>query len=321
MRWLAILLAAAGLGVPAASAAYAATATSASAHPALTLKASGVNGSVGAIISGARWSVSGTVAHYRPGERVRLHAFLDGRPVLSRTTAVRHVGDHGRYSFTLALSGIGRLSVRTLIAATATTPRIVSRTFSLWSVAPVISPGQRSYAVRILQHQLSALHYVVGAPGVYDARTQRAVLAFRKMAGLPLTEVADATVFSAIAAGEGVFTVRYPSQGRHIEADLTHQVLALIGANGVPQRLYPISSGKPSTPTVLGHFAIYLKTPGVNSEGMVDSSYFYTGYAIHGYYSVPTYAASHGCLRCPIPDAAAIYAWATLGTQVDIYYR
>ena len=64
-----------------------------------------------------------------------------------------------------------------------------------------------------------------------------------------------------------------------------------------------MSSGKPSTPTVIGRFRVYSKTPGTNAEGMVDSNYFIRGYAIHGYAEVPTYAASHGCLRVPIPDA------------------
>ena len=51
---------------------------------------------------------------------------------------------------------------------------------------------------------------------------------------------------------------------------------------------------------------------------MVDSNYFIRGYAIHGYAEVPTYAASHGCLRVPIPDAPAIYAgcgWARRSTS------
>ena len=52
---------------------------------------------------------------------------------------------------------------------------------------------------------------------------------------------------------------------------------------------------------------------------MVDSNYFIRGYAIHGYAEVPTYAASHGCLRVPIPDAAAIYGWVQTGTPVDVY--
>jgi len=86
------------------------------------------------------------------------------------------------------------------------------------------------------------------------------------------------------------------------------------------RRIYTISSGKPSTPTVLGRFRVYLKAPGENSEGMVDSNYFIRGYAIHGYHEVPAYAASHGCLRVPIPDAPAIYAWVQVGTPVDVYY-
>lgn len=54
---------------------------------------------------------------------------------------------------------------------------------------------------------------------------------------------------------------------------------------------------------------------------MVDSNYFIRGYAIHGYAEVPTYAASHGCLRVPIPDAASIYSWVRIGTPVDVYYE
>ena len=83
--------------------------------------------------------------------------------------------------------------------------------------------------------------------------------------------------------------------------------------------LYTMSSGKPSTPTVIGRFRVYSKTPGTNAEGMVDSNYFIRGYAIHGYAEVPTYAASHGCLRVPIPDAPSIYAWVQYGTPVDVY--
>ena len=80
-----------------------------------------------------------------------------------------------------------------------------------------------------------------------------------------------------------------------------------------------VTMGFFNTPTVIGHFQVYSKTPGTNSHGMVDSNYFIRGYAIHGYAEVPTYAASHGCLRVPIPDAAAIYGWVREGTPVDVY--
>jgi lipoprotein-anchoring transpeptidase ErfK/SrfK len=52
---------------------------------------------------------------------------------------------------------------------------------------------------------------------------------------------------------------------------------------------------------------------------MVHSSYFIGGYAIHGYVSVPAYAASHGCLRVPIPSAWSIYTWVRMGDIVDVY--
>ena len=84
-------------------------------------------------------------------------------------------------------------------------------------------------------------------------------------------------------------------------------------------RIYAVSSGKASTPTVLGRFRIYSKTIGTNAKGMVDSSYFIGGYAIHGYVSVPTFPASHGCVRVPIPNARSIYDWLRIGDRVDVY--
>jgi peptidoglycan hydrolase-like protein with peptidoglycan-binding domain len=329
MRWLSGLLVAVALAIPSVAFADGAASSRAGASPAarasaaaeLTLTPALVNGSVDAIISDAAWQLNGVVSTYVAHQRVVLHVFRDGVRVITRTLKIRRHGHHGVFSASLRVGGIGRLTVRAIHSATPAQGRLVSRTFGLWLVAPGVLPGQQSYAVRVLQYQLSALHYVVGAPGVYDDRTQRAVLAFRKMVGLARTEQADPSVFSALAAGEGAFPVRFPSHGRHVEADLTHQVLALIDAGGVVARLYPVSSGKPSTPTALGSFSVYRKDFGTNAVGMVDSNYFNGGDAIHGYAEVPTYAASHGCLRVPIPDAPDIYSWVQFGTPVDVYYR
>jgi peptidoglycan hydrolase-like protein with peptidoglycan-binding domain len=181
--------------------------------------------------------------------------------------------------------------------------------------------GERGPAVLLLQHELSSLHYVVGRLGTYDARTARAVLTFRKMTGMVRNEVADPTVFAKLAAGDGVFHVRYPHQPRHVEGDLTHQVLALVGANGQVQRLYPMSSGRPTLRTQTGIFRVYLQELGTNNDGMVDSNFFNGGDAIHGYAEVPVYPYSHGCLRVPIPDALSIHNWLHIGTIVDVYYR
>jgi lipoprotein-anchoring transpeptidase ErfK/SrfK len=62
-----------------------------------------------------------------------------------------------------------------------------------------------------------------------------------------------------------------------------------------------------------------MKQPGTNAKGMVHSSYFIRGYAIHGYSSVPPYNASHGCLRVPVPNAWFIYNWVKMGDRVSVY--
>jgi hypothetical protein len=303
-----------------------------------------VNGSLHAVVSGARWRLGGTVSTYVPGQSVEVVVYRDGRQIATRTVAVlpgptattapagatgvsgpsgaAGTSGPGEFSTSFHMSGAGELTVQVTHALTTAQELLVSDPLHLHLVGSDVRPEEKGLAVQILQADLTREHYVVGARGVYDARTQRAVLAFRKVADMARTIVADDSVFKALAAGRGKFKVRYPKNGRHVEGDLTHQVLALIGANGKVQHIYPISSGKPSTPTQPGNFVVWMREPGVNNDGMVDSSFFNGGDAIHGYDPVPSYPASHGCLRVPIPDALAIYDWiAGTGVPVNVYYR
>ena len=108
--------------------------------------------------------------------------------------------------------------------------------------------------------------------------------------------------------------MRYRHDGRHVEADLTRQVLAEIEPGGRVQRDLHDELGQAlDADRDRALPACTRRRPGTNAKGMVDSNYFIRGYAIHGYAEVPTYAASHGCLRVPIPNAAAIYAWVQYG--------
>jgi hypothetical protein len=125
-------------------------------------------------------------------------------------------------------------------------------------------------------------------------------------------------VFARLFAGKGGYRLRHPNAGRHVEANLSLQVLVLAD-HGRPQAIYHMSSGKASTPTVVGVFRFYRKGPGFNSEGMYYSNYFIRGYAIHGYHSVPAYNASHGCLRVPLSDARSIYGRISMGEQIFVY--
>ena len=144
-------------------------------------------------------------------------------------------------------------------------------------------------------------------------------MAYRKVNGMPRSYSASESIVRRVLAGKGAFKPKYPGDGRHVEADISRQVLALVNRRGRVHRVYHTSTGAPATPTVIGRFRVYRKSIGTNAVGMVHSSYFIRGYAIHGYPSVPAYNASHGCLRVPIPNAWSIYEWVRMGSVVRVY--
>jgi hypothetical protein len=273
------------------------------------------------LLTGERLVVRGTVSPFVAGQSVTVRFEEDGRRVAtSRVSVLPGSNGTGRFRLGYSPRGPGLVQVGASHAASPELSAFTAQTRSVRYVSPDMSEGARGPSVWVLQSRLRALHYAVPLSGVFDEGTGQAVIAYRKLTGLERAPDTDAQLFHLLQRGAGAFRVRYPSDGRHVEADLAAQVLAEIEPGARVRRIYTISSGKPSTPTVLGRFRVYLKTPGVNSEGMVDSNYFIRGYAIHGYPEVPTYAASHGCLRVPIPDAPAIYAWVQVGTPVDVYY-
>ena len=178
--------------------------------------------------------------------------------------------------------------------------------------------GERGVKVLLLQRALAEQHFATPVTGYYDDGTARAVLAFRKTNDMSRDGYATHEVYAKLLRHRGAFKLRYPKAGKHVEFDWSRQVLAL-AQNGKPYRTYHTSSGTPATPTVFGTYRFYLKTPGTNAKGMVDSNYFIGGYAIHGYASVPAYPASHGCLRVPIPNARQIYDWVDIGDPIFLY--
>jgi lipoprotein-anchoring transpeptidase ErfK/SrfK len=279
-----------------------------------------VNGRSAAILAGDRFRIRGAVKPYIAGQSVVVRFYRGEKKIASKKVTVQASGDPSAGMFVLGYRAgkAGHITVRASHRATAELATIVAKGRGVDVLPLRARPGSKGLAVRVLQAKLKSLGYVTGAKGVYDARTARAVLAFRKVTGMARTQVASKDVFRKLARGAGAFKVRFPKQGKHVEADLSLQVLALIRGSKV-QRIYPISSGKPSTPTVLGTFKVYSKTPGTNAKGMVFTSYFHGGYGIHGYAEVPIYAASHGCLRTPVPDAVSIFRWISYGDAVDVY--
>lgn len=272
--------------------------------------------------AGRAFRVRGTVTPFVAGQRVRVRLYRGKELASVKTKRVLPAGDGSTGVFVAAFRTTvrGRYRMGVTHARTPELAFLHATSDPISVIAPSAAPGQTGFSVEVMQRLLRDLGYVPGARGVYDDRTARAVLAFRKVSGLARTTTASHVVLRRMITGGGRFQVRFPQHGRHVEADLTHQVIALID-DGKVQRIYPTSSGKASTPTILGSYRVYRKSPGTNAKGMVHSSYFIRGYAIHGFASVPTYPASHGCLRVPVPDALSIFGWIQMGDYVDTYYR
>jgi hypothetical protein len=287
----------------------------------LSVQPEKVGGSSSSVLAGNAWRVRGTLVPFVADQRVAVRFYRGNRKIAVKNVRVlpSRTGKSGYFLVSFRARQPGRVTVRASHRATPQLRTAIAKGVSVDVLPLRATAGARGLAVRLLQRRLARLGYVVGVRGLFDDRTARAVMAFRKVVGMARTTVADREVFRRLARGQGAFRVRFPQHGRHVEADISRQVMALIGAGGKVERIYHISSGAPGTPTILGTFHVYSRQLGTNAKGMVHSSYFIRGYAIHGYYVVPPYNASHGCLRVPIPDALSIHDWLRIGTTVDTY--
>src|SRR5262249_14066450 len=254
---------------------------------------------------------------YVASEKVTVRVYRGSKKLQVRALTLKPVNGNSAGVATVKVKSAkpGVLSIKASHRATPALATVVAETLRVQALRPFASSGSRGPVVRLLQARLAAEHYAVPRTGVYDVGTGEAVLAWRKVTGIARNEIASEQVFSGLLAGKGQWHVRHPKDGHHVEARLGKQVLALIGGRKV-QAIYHMSSGKPSTPTVRGRFHVYMKAAGTNAKGMFDSNYFIRGYAIHGYPEVPTYNASHGCLRVPNHDAPTIYNWLRIGDVV-----
>jgi hypothetical protein len=322
MRRSITLLVVAGAIAPAVPATAAAQATPAPAAPKLSITTEQVTvtGGRASALTGRQWRVRVVLKPFVAGQTAVVRFYRGGRRIQAAQLplAPSATGQSAFATFSFKSAKPGRILIRATHFATPQLATLRAKAVGVSIVSPSARPGARGPVVRMLQAQLAQRGYVVGRRGLYDARTARAVLAFRKVTGMRRTTIASSDVFRRLSRGGGRFRVRFPTHGKHVEADLSRQVIALIRGSKV-ERIYPVSSGKPSTPTIKGHFKVYLKSPGTNAKGMYMSSYFIRGYAIHGYPSVPVFPASHGCLRVPNSEAVSIFNWLSFGDIVDVY--
>jgi hypothetical protein len=271
------------------------------------------------VVAGQKLTATGTISPYVAGQKVVVEMLRKGKPVARRTVTVKKgKGNAGAFKAVFRARRSGVFAVRARHDANAAQAGAKSKRVRFIAFKARAGSGSSGVKVKLLQKGLAQLGYVTSRSGRFDDATGRAVLAFRKVNNMSRKAYANRAVFTEVLAGKGTFKLRYPRAGKHVEFDWSKQVLAL-AEGGRAVRIYHASSGKGSTPTVFGTFSFYRKQPGTNSLGMVDSNYFIRGYAIHGYHEVPTYPASHGCIRVPIPNAASIDRWIKLGDRIFVY--
>jgi lipoprotein-anchoring transpeptidase ErfK/SrfK len=182
-------------------------------------------------------------------------------------------------------------------------------------IRPVLVYGSRGPAVRALQQRLRELHYAV--PGVnasYSLTTYQAVLAFQAVTGLPRTGRVDTRTWRQLMRA-GIPRARYP--GSHIEISKGRQVLYTVEKGRVRLVVHVSTGATGNTP--LGHWRIYRKVVGWDWV-LWYPMYFLRGFAVHGYPEVPSYPASHGCIRVPMWIAPTLFRDFFVGESVYIYW-
>ena len=271
------------------------------------------------VAAGQRVRLSGRVKPFVAGQQVIVELFRGRTKVATKTVEVGQAKDgNGAFAVVFRVKSAGNYTVKARHQATDQQARFTLANKRFQALKGSVGSGSGRKRIHLVQLGLRRLAYVTSTSGRFDGATGRAVLAFRKTNRMSRTSSVSGKVFEMLLSGHGGFRLKYPNAGKHVEADLSRQVLVL-ARGGKAERIYHTSTGKASTPTVTGSFKFYRKSPGTNAKGMVFSSYFIRGYAIHGFKEVPTYSASHGCLRVPIPNAVSIFRWINLGDQIFVY--
>ena len=208
--------------------------------------------------------------------------------------------------------------------AAAAAPTTASRqaVASAVAVRPTVKYGSSGSTVTYLQQRLIALHYydVGSVDGAFGNNTLHAVYAFQKVQGISVDGIVGPATWSKLASPYRP-KARYYHSSAAAEVNLTKRVLYLTKAGAIT-RIVDASPGKSSTPTPTGNFSFTRRIDGWRQSdlGLLwRPYYFYRGYAIHGSTSVPTYSASHGCVRVTMSAMNRLWSTLYIGERVHIY--
>ncbi len=198
-----------------------------------------------------------------------------------------------------------------------------------WDVT--MRAGSGGAEVAFLQRLLNRNTYPAGAvDGSFGYATLQATYAFEKTRGLTRDGVMTPAQVAELAISGRPRTPRQSPQD-YVDIDISRQVLFEV-RDGKVRHTIPVSSGNEEYYTVdgetykahtpRGDFVIERKIPGERHSRLGTlywPSYFIGGYAVHGSNSVPTYPASHGCVRIPRYVERKFYYRNPIGMPVFVH--
>lgn len=225
-------------------------------EPQMAMRLKGLNG--GKLKAGEEVTAAGTFRPYVKGEKVTL-LLKRGKQTIRRKTMFvqdKKGAEYGTFSLSEKIVRPGRYRVQAIHKKTTRLAAAKDRTRVFKIDYPDLDPGNRSSVVKTFNRLLEKQGYVNDGGSSYDSATERAVIAFHKVNNDKRTGNMRPGDFKKLAKGKGGYKLKYPGAGKHIEADLSRQVMVL-AKGGKVDEIYHISSGAPSTPTVTGHYTFY----------------------------------------------------------------
>lgn len=274
----------------------------------------------GRVTVGDSVRIVGTISPFAAGQKVELTLSRAGNAVKQQVVEVKP-GKNGEGEFSLdgpQLIEPGDYKARAVFEGTPELGGGSAESNSFSIRYPGLKKGDGGKDVAVFNELLAKQGYATSHGKKYTQVTAWGVLAFRKVHGMSRIQSAPSGIFKTLAEGKGAYEVQHPGAGRHAEVSLAKQVLVLADGDK-PVLTFHISSGTMATPSDQGGYRFYRKDAGYNSLGMYYSAYYNRGEATHGYQSVPTQPASHGCIRIPIPQALQVYNWVQIGMPMFVY--
>jgi hypothetical protein len=258
--------------------------------------------------------VKGTLRPAHEGSLVRVELRRDGKPHASRKLKLRS----GRW-----FSGLFRITRPGRYRAVVSFRHSDHLPAKDWSTGrstplPRLSVGSRGRYVKTLEKRLDQLGYLLlGVDRRYDSRTSDAVIAFNKVQRRSRVGSVDESTWRALASPKRPHA-RYRRPRFHVEVDQTRQVLYFFERKRATTIVH-VSTGAGGA-THDGIYTFFREISGYSGGGLYYPTYFDGLRAIHGWPDVPTYPASHGCVRIPMWAAKWVHDRLDLGDRIYVYH-